>query len=259
MLCVFIFLGGIAALFYIPKFRVVEISIEGLNNLEREDFKKEISGVLSGKFYGILPYDNILIVPREKIALSLLLEFPLLKSVSVRREFPQFLSVTVEERKVEALWCPGIFSTSTSSIGEGLALSEVEGCAFTDASGFIFQPAPFFLGTVFLKFFDERIDLPAVGKEMLTGSEFRKLLVFKDKLNGKNLGVSRIILKDGGIYEIHLIEGWHILINDKNEAEQSFDNLELVLEATIKEKRPKLDYVDLRFGKKVFFKLGNSK
>lgn len=258
MLCVFVLLGGGVALFYIPKFRVAEISIKGLNNLNQEDLKEEISGVLSRKFYGIFPHDNILMVPREKISFTLLEKFPLLKSVSVSRKFPQFLSVIAEERKAEALWCPGAFSTSTASIrDEGLVLSEVEGCAFVDASGFIFQPAPYFLGMIFLKFFDEREKFPAVGKEMLAESEFRKLIAFKDKLNGKNLATHKIILKNEEIYEIHLDEGWYIIINGKNEAEQSFSNLELVLEATIKEKRLELNYVDLRFGKKVLFKLSD--
>ncbi len=264
-LCVFILLGGGVALFYIPKLRVAEISIGGLSSLNQEDLKEEISGVLNGKFYGIFPYDNILMVPREKITFTLLEKFPLLKSVSVTREFPQSLSVIAEERKAEALCCPGYFSTTTTAVLSessfvplGGTTEDRGGCAFVDASGFIFQPAPLFSGTIFLKFFDERDNPPGIGKEMLTEAEFKKLIALKEKLSGKNLAAHKIILENEEIYEIHLDEGWYILINSKNEAEQSFSNLELVLDATIKEKRPELDYVDLRFGKKVLFKLDDS-
>ena len=251
LLYVFVLLGGGVAPFYIPKFRVAEISIGGLSSLNQEDLREEISGVLNGKFYGIFPYDNILMVPREKIIAVLLEKFSLLKSVSINREFPQSLSVIAEERKVEALWCPGAVLTST--------IPSAAECAFVDAEGFIFQPAPLFSGMIFLKFFDGRTELPAIGKEMLAEGEFRKLTALKDKLDGKNLYIAKIILKDAEIYEIYLNEGWYILFNSKNEAEQTFGNLELVLGATIKEKRPELDYVDLRFGKKVFFKLRDSR
>ena len=41
----------------------------------------------------------------------------------------------------------------------------------------------------------------------------------------------------------------------KMNPDQTFGNLELVLDQDIKEKRPNLDYIDLRFGKKVFYML----
>jgi hypothetical protein len=66
--------------------------------------------------------------------------------------------------------------------------------------------------------------------------------------------VAKIILKDGWQYEIYLKESWYILLNDKNESNLSFSNLQLVLDGTIKEKRPTLEYVDLRSGNKVFYK-----
>jgi hypothetical protein len=74
-------------------------------------------------------------------------------------------------------------------------------------------------------------------------------------LKENGFDISKIILKDAGIREVYLKEGWYILLNDKNEPDQTFSNLELVLDQEIKEKRPKLDYIDLRFGKKVFYKL----
>ena len=74
-------------------------------------------------------------------------------------------------------------------------------------------------------------------------------------MEDKNFNAISVVLKDGDIYEIYLKEGWYVILNNENEPESSFNNLELVLGETVKEKRSKLEYVDLRFGNKVFFKL----
>jgi cell division septal protein FtsQ len=253
---ILVFLGGLVGLLYIPKFRIAEISIEGINALDKEELKAEITNFLKGKFFKILPYDNIFLLSKAKITALLLQEFPNLKEISIKRNFSRKLSVLTEERKAEALWCVNSLATSTDS-------GEAE-CAFVDENGFIFQPAPSFSGGIFLKFFDEREKLastsenlgglPNVGEEMIAASEFKKLFSFSGFLLQNNMDVSRIVLKDNGEYEIDLKEGWRILLNGKNEAGLSFNNLKLVLDSNVKEKRSQLEYIDLRFGNKVFFK-----
>jgi hypothetical protein len=158
----------------------------------------------------------------------------------------------VEERNPAALLCAGSNATGTDSG----AIS----CSFMDENGFIFQPAPSFSGGIFVKFIDQRqatsssIENAAIGKETISEPELQKLLSFEKLLGSQAITVSKIILKKNGEYEIYLKEGWYILLNSKNEPNPSFNNLLLVLDSNIKEKRPQLEYIDLRFGNKVFFK-----
>ncbi len=160
----------------------------------------------------------------------------------------------VEERKFEALWCPEPISTGTSSPSSDTLNNE--GCAFVDDDGFIFAPAPAFSGTVFLKFFDKRAEPAAIGMIMMADSgAFGKLRSFKDMLSSINLDTQKIVLKDGGVYEIYLSEGWYIFLDEKSDPRLAFENLKLVLGESIKEKRTKLEYINLRLEKKVFYKL----
>ena len=253
LLFILILLGGVIGFFHTPKFRIREISVEGTISLEQEQFKRETQKFLEGKYFKIFPYDNIFILPEGKMAVELSEKFPLLKKIVIKHDFSQKLSVAVEERKAKALWC-----------GQLDFVSEAERlCAFLDETGFIFQPAPNFSGAIFLKFFDERKE-PAspsqggpsgIGKMMIDPAEFKKIYLFAELLAKKEFAIAKIILKDAGIYEFYLKDDWYILLNDKNEPSQAFSNLELVLEQTIKEKRSKIEYIDLRFGKKVFYKL----
>jgi len=246
-----IFVAGITAFFYIPGFRIKEISISGAEILDTGQFKGEIANLLKGKFLKIIPYDNIFIFPAGKITAELSQKFPILKKITIARDFSQNLSVEIEERKPEAIWC----LTFTNDLIATSTIPTADSCAFVDEKGFIFGLAPLFSGTIFLKFFDKRGQPSVIGKEMIPDAEFQKLRAFKDLLIKNDINVVKIILKDEGIYEVYSKEGWYILLNAKNEPNPSFNNLKLVLDTQIKEKRAKLEYIDLRFGQKVFFKL----
>ena len=63
-----------------------------------------------------------------------------------------------------------------------------------------------------------------------------------------------MILKKENIYEFYTQEGWKIILNDKNEPRSAYLNLITALDANIKDKRAKLDYIDLRLGNKIYFK-----
>lgn len=243
--------GGIVSFFYVPRFRINEIAVGGANAADESELKTEIENILKRKILKFLPADNIFLLPKTKIAAFLLQSFPILKKADIERSFFQKISVSVEERKPAALLCFDSAATSTDLTSGP--------CLFMDENGILFQEAPSFSGEIFVKFIDERqatssSENLAIGRETIPEPELRKLLSFEKSLAGQAMAVSKIILKDGGEYEVYLKEGWYIKLNNKNEADLSFGNLQLVLEETIKEKRSNLEYIDLRFGNKVFFK-----
>jgi len=49
-------------------------------------------------------------------------------------------------------------------------------------------------------------------------------------------------------------EGWYALLDEETNFKTAFENMKLVLENQIKDKRAELEYIDLRFSNKVFFK-----
>jgi len=76
-----IFTAALAAFFYIPRFRIKEISISGGETLDAKQFKEKVTNLLNGKFYKIIPYNNIFIYPAEKITAELSQKFPILKKL----------------------------------------------------------------------------------------------------------------------------------------------------------------------------------
>lgn len=235
-------LSCITAFFHISSLRIKKISIEGNFSLGTEKISGEVSDYLKGKFFRIFPRDNILLLPKEAIVSNLLSKFPRIEEVSLAKNFPDSISVKIKERQQEAILC------INGSPPAG-------GCAFIDENGYVFEKAPYFSGDVYLKFFDERESSPGtIGFQLISEEQFKKLIDFRDLVSGENIKISKIILKKEGIYEIDISEGWYIFLNEQNEPKISYENLKITLDSKVKENRQNLEYIDLRFGNKVFYK-----
>ena len=121
-----------------------------------------------------------------------------------------------------------------------------------------FEKAPYFSGAVFLKLIDQRwpekVLEDFIGSNFIEESEFRKILEFASLTAKIGNGIAEMILKNENIYEFYTKEGWKIILNDKNEPKSAYLNLITALDANIKDKRTKLDYIDLRLGNKIYFK-----
>lgn len=233
----FIFVS-IIALFYIPYFKIKKISIEGNSSIDQEKIMTEISGHLLSKQLEIFPKDNILILPKKEIINGLLEKFPRLKTVSLSKNFPNAISVKVEERNNEALFC---------------FKNKDEGCAFIDKDGFVFEKAPYFSPGVYLTFLEEATSTWKSSFQVISEEQFKKIIDFKNLLAGEGIKILQIIIKKEGIYQLQTNEGWSILLNEKNDSQLTYQNLKTTLDQ-IKDKRKNLDYIDLRFGNKVFYK-----
>ena len=61
-------------------------------------------------------------------------------------------------------------------------------------------------------------------------------------------------MKDFGEYEFFMSASWRILINESASQTNLFDNFRIAFENELKDKFDKLDYLDLRFGNKIFYK-----
>ena len=237
--------AGVVAFFRMPYLQVEKIEISGNNLINSDGLIKKIKTNLEGKYFGLFPKANIFLIPKDKILAELPEEFKRIKKISLDKKYFGAIAVKLEERNNAVLFC------------------EKEDCAYADEKGFVFEKAPYFSGAVFLKLIDQRnsdsgenaktID-GYLGISLIAESEFKKILEFAGLAAKKGGGVSEVVLKKENIYEFYTQEGWKVILNDKNEPQSVYPNLITALDANIKDKRPKLDYIDLRLGNKIYFK-----
>lgn len=150
------------------------------------------------------------------------------------------LGLKLDERANNYVWCDG---------------NHV--CYYMDVNGFIFSTAPDFVGDVFLRF-TGGMDGDPVGKNLLPKEDMRQIGNLINELAELGFGVKGvdIISRD----EIHLVlkSGTAIYISLERETDTVSRNLRILLaskdfiDAT--GGIDKLDYIDMRFGKKAFWK-----
>lgn len=229
-------------------FKIKKIEIYGNNSIGAEFLIDTARSIINEKYWKIFPQDNIFIISKEKILKELSVKFKRIKKIEIDRNFPSAISIKIEERNNAVL------------------LRERENCAFIDENGYVFEVAPCFSGGIFINFFDERNAVETatttsvrdinkiLGANLLNEEEFKKIMDFA-KLSAKTGdGVVRVVLKKENNYEIYTKEGWKMILNNKNNPQAAYLNLTTALESTIKEERRKLDYIDLRYGNKIYFK-----
>lgn len=234
------FFAGIAAFFRIPYFQVEKIEISGNSLVNTNDLIEAVKIKLDGKYLGLFPKRNIFIMPKGKSLTMLPQEFKRIKNINIDKKYFSAIAVKIEERSNSALFC------------------QKENCAYADESGFVFEKAPYFSGAVFLKLIDQRwpdkVIEDFMGSNLIEESEFKKILEFGGLTAKTGGGITEVVLKKENIYEFYTKEGWKIILNDKNEPQSAYLNLTTALDSNIKDKRTKLDYIDLRLGNKIYFK-----
>lgn len=228
-------LGGVIYVFYLPKFRIGSIDVSELKTLPQNEIKEVSKEILSVKLMGILPADNILLAPTEKIEAELKSRFLRIKDVKISRHWPDILKMDVLERSTWGVYC------------------RKDDCYLNDDEGFLFASAPEFEGNLLLKLRDERSPVRqfSIGDFILNQKNFTLISEFKNEMEKAGKYILKIILKDD--QQEFYLENWKIILDFEVNKETAIKNLFLTL-AEIGALENRLDYIDLRFNDKIFYK-----
>lgn len=238
-LALLVIAAGIS-LFYIPSLRASSVTFTGLDALNEAKLREDISNILSQKYFLIFPKNNIVFLPRKEIS-SLLAGILRIEEFSIETGLPSKLEIKVKERKSWAIWC--------QKTGEA-----VSSCALSDKKGFVFAAAPIFSGSAVLKILDGR-GVDYFGKNFIAPKKLNEIAAFGERLEkrlGEEISAVEIINDD----ELHLVlkSGRYLKFDFETDLQKAFDNLVLTLK-NLKDSRNKLEYIDLRFQDKIFYRL----
>lgn len=239
MAVLILILGLSVLIFYVPSLRISKVHIEGLSISYEKELRGGILEILSQKRWLIFPKDSVFLFPRGELE-NILKNFHRIKKFQLEVEFPAALRLSVEERKTWAVWCQ----------------SELKRlCLLVDEEGFAFVSSPALSGKAVLKIIDERNE-DFLGKNVLPPEGFSKIRTFIGLLprrTGEEIESVNIKIS-GNIINLVLKSGWFLIIDDETDPAKALENLSLALNSKIKESREKLEYIDLRFEDKIFYR-----
>ncbi len=218
-------------------FTVDTVIVRGVETIPEGDVRSRTDALLAGAYYGIVPYRFSPTVPTERIAESIE-ALARVASATVSTDGTDVV-VTIVEHEPEMVWCG---SASTSP------------CYYVDRDGIAYEKTPDLVGSALMRFVVFGTE-PAPDASLL-GDVTRTLLIDIARILEERHGfrVSRIEYEENGDAVIHLSQGGRLLVATSKDLATTYDNLASVLssEQYANLKPGAFEYIDLRFGNKVF-------
>lgn len=233
---------GVSALSYLPRFSIDHIEVSGANDIRGELMRAFVATKLWDGSLSFLSESNVFLYPRAEIEMALTDFFPRVESARISREslLGNAITVSIAERKPFAKWC-----------------LDIDVCYAMDRSGFIFA----FASTTprFETVYVFEGPLPAIGSSIgqtyLPG-RFFGVLALLERLGEAGFSPQRISVEDDQDFSVALAEGFELRVSFGADVGAIVKNLELVLSSEVlRGKESELEYVDLRFGNRVYYKL----
>lgn len=232
--------------------KITSILVFGNEITQEEKLVGIADKYLEGEYFYLIPKSNIFLYPKDKIKEEIFFEFPRIKDVNIEYKNLHTISIEVFERKPLSLYCGKDFVEIEEN---------TENCYFMDEEGILFSKAPDFSGNIFFKYFGD-LDvkpkfphLSPLGSRYMNIEKFRGFRLFIESF--QDLNIKPITLNKNDEFDFTLLfeDGTKIIFRQDQELAMILDNLESVLEAeSIKNTNKQLDYIDLRFGNKIYYK-----
>lgn len=250
-----------------PKMLIEEISISGNEAITERELLSFVNKEIDGKYFKIFPKNNIFLYSKEDIRSTILDTFKRIYLVDITMRDFKSIAIEIKERKPYVLWC--------EDINEENQIKNPDECYFLDDKGFAFTKAPIFSDDVYFIVFGELLgkennvnleNTTNIGSVFLGEDRFTKLMKLRSVFTEEGLEIARLRSIDDGDFEFYLASGGKLLFNEHQDVKELFNNLISAIEAksnkneedskevSIIEFLKKIEYIDLRFNKKVIFK-----
>jgi len=233
-------LAVLVGLSYVPFLRVTTIAVSGEKTISQRSITSVVLTDLQGAHWYLFPRSNIFLYPKTKIAGDLLKQFPALKSVDVHAQDFHTVAVNVTEREAKALWCAP------------------NSCYYMDQDGVAYAEAPDFSEPIYVSYLGGGGEIP---HQFLTTEEFRDLSALVDAISQTEPDdpVREVVVDVNGDVRAYFQNDFLLMFALKDASGDVYDRFTLALKSApfVGKKLSDFEYLDLRFGDKLYYKLKN--
>lgn len=233
---------GVHYVSYLPRLNVGLINITGTESLDSSLVQSYIDSQLHDGSYHFLSRSNIFLYPKRVIEQGIVASFPRVKSARLSRErLSQTLNVAIEERKAFARWC-----------------ASQDDCYALDEAGYIFAAESASSTTDFVEPYTFTGDLTGepIGQTFIPGHMPGLLALLRIIQQQSGFLPAGIAIESVQDITIHFAQGFDLKASFGQDAAALARNLQLVLSSqALSGKQDQLEYIDLRFGNRVYYKL----
>jgi len=239
LVCVLI-LAGILYLIQIPQIQIGEIKISGNSFVTTQEIQNRIDNESSAKILWFIPKSNIFLFSKNKVQ-NAIKENPAIIDVSIRKDYFQTLRVEIVEQEKEALYCNSLERTQ---------------CFYVNRDGFIYAKVEDFIIPEQEIILYREMDQRQIGQVVYEEELHESVMTFIKSTARYGITITNSYLKSDDVLEFKTLQGAILKTSKYDDFEKDFTNFEALFEQNVltKESLSTIEYIDLRFGNKVFYK-----
>ena len=169
-----VILGFITGAFFMlrsPSLQVTSVLTTGTEVLDSVDIESNIKHQLEGKLLWFFPRTSTFLINKSSIENKLKESFSRIETVNVKRVDLHTLRIDIKEYRAMYLWCTG-------EVGEE--------CYFMDKNGVVYNSAPVFSGTAYIKIITGA-PVEAIPFQAMDGDDVTRVADFATGLSGINI------------------------------------------------------------------------
>lgn len=222
-----------------PNFNINKISIIKNNFAHAENIEASVQDSLKGKILFFIPKTNVLFVPKQETKRKIKQEFPEIENIDISLKSSKEIEVKISEYEPKVIWIVN------------------EKRYFVNKEGNIFMAEPILHSYDELPVIEDLTREVKIGDNVIASDFLMKLLTFVENLKTLDLEIYKIRIPDQEVFYLSTMKGFEILVGKNDDLEAVFENIGTIIDdgALDKENLSLIDYIDLRFGNKVFYKL----
>lgn len=236
-------LGGLSFWSKHPSMKIVNIEVEGLTYMKSDSIKVAVEEELQGNYLFLFSKFNSLIYPRSFIKNRLIEEYGFIESVNLDFVNLKTIRVKIKEFEPNAKWCRKLESGTDE-------------CFLINEYGYIFTKEPLINNDQFVEF-RGGIDGEPLKKIYVSTEVYTELNDLVKLLRRLDINIKEVRTENGQDFDVITDSNVKIIVDVRDDMDLVFENLETVIEkdAINKAQFGNLEYIDLRFGNRVFYKL----
>jgi cell division septal protein FtsQ len=230
-------IGALGAATHVQQLAIADVAVAGTRQLAEDALVSTVKKRLDESTFRLFSRNNIFLYPQSAIESDLTNSFPRIKHVSVAREslLASALVVRVEERTPYAVWCD-------------------DACFVLDEHGFIFAEQHEMAKKAYTFYGGLVPNAAPIGQTFLEG-RLSSAVQLLDSLERAGYAPVRFTVESERDFTVSLAQGQRLLASFDVSPNDILRNLETALASdALKGTLDSLDYIDLRFGNKVYYK-----
>lgn len=240
---VLMIVGAVSLVSYLPRFSVQNIVVQGTQDVDPALVQNYITTLFASEPHSLLSHRNIFLYPRSSIEQGIVNAFPRVQTATVSRPswWSTELDVRILERDPYALWCDsGVCYLMDQG---GLIFSAAASTTIADVpSHYVFEGG-IATGTI------------PIGQQYVS-AHLPGIIELLDELGRAGFTPNGASVEGDTDFSIQFADGSRLLASYGEDPGTLTKNLQIVLSSdALKNASGQIDYIDLRFGDKVYFKM----